>query len=496
MSVVRYAHTVVQVRDAEAALLRSLPPGALMQRAATGLAAVCAGLLASVYGARVVILAGSGDNGGDALYAGAQLAARGARVDVLRTSDGVHEQALAALHRHGGRVAADEAVLDGADLVLDGIVGIGGSGGLREAAASVVRRAEASGAIVVAVDLPSGIDADTGELHGEAVRADVTVTFGTYKPGLLVDPAAQHVGALQLVDIGLGPHLDRPEVEALQLADVAAMLPRPGSASDKYSRGVVGVAAGSDAYTGAAVLCAGAATRSGAGMVRFLGPGSAAGLVRARWPEVVIGEGRVQAWTLGSGLGEAAEAADRARTVLDSQVPAVVDADGLRHLGTGRRAAPTLLTPHAGELARLLGVDRGEVEARRLHIARQAAQQLGAVVLLKGSTTVVAAPDGRARVNPTGTPWLATAGSGDVLAGLCGALLAGGLDPFDAAAAGAWLHGLAARRASHGTTASHSDGFYSSRCNGGPITAYDVLDALPAALRSVLAGPGAGESLL
>ena len=479
----RHAHTVERVRAAEAELMSRLPSGALMQRAATGLETVCARLLGRVYGARVVVLAGSGDNGGDALYAGAGLARRGARVDVLLLSDRAHAGGLSALRRAGGRVAATEDALDpdafdSADLVLDGIVGIGGSGGLRPDAARVVRRARASDALVVAVDLPSGVDADSGEVAGDAVDAHVTVTFGAYKPGLLVDPAADRVGALELVDIGLSPYLGAPDVELLERADVAALLPLPSAESDKYRRGVVGVAAGSEAYTGAAVLCAGAAARSGAGMVRFLGPDRAADLVRARWPEVVVGEGRVQAWTLGSGLGEADEAAERARTVLGSDLPAVVDADGLRHLGAHHRDAPTLLTPHAGELARLLDADRADIEARRLHFARLAAQRFGAVVLLKGSTTVVTAPDGRTGVNPTGTPWLATAGSGDVLAGLCGALLAGGLDPYDAGSAGAWLHGSAARRAS----------------GGGPITAYDVLDALPGAMRDALGGGGAGES--
>ena len=264
----------------------------------------------------------------------------------------------------------------------------------------------------------------------------------------------------------IGLDLPAADVEVLQADDVAALLPRPDRESDKYRRGVVGVAAGSAQYTGAAVLCTGGALRGGAGMVRYVGADEPAGLVRSRWPEVVVGEGRVQAWTVGSGGGD--DAAARLERAVADGVPTVVDADALAALEKHRGGTvPFLLTPHAGELARLVGADRADVEARRLHHARVAARDLGAVVLLKGSTTVVARPDGRVRVNPTGTPALATAGSGDVLAGLCGALLAGGLDPFDAGSVGAWLHGLAGRLAGDGRTS---------------IVAGDLLEALPRAL--------------
>ncbi len=470
----RHAHTVVEVRAAEAAVMAGLPEGALMQRAAAGLARTCAGLLGGSYGRRVVLLAGSGNNGGDALYAGALLARRGARVDALRLGSRLHEGGRAALLAAGGRIAADASVIDVADLVVDGIVGIGGRGGLRDDAGEVAARAAGSGAVVVAVDIPSGVDADTGEVVGAAVRADVTVTFGTHKPGLLVDPGASHCGVVELVDIGLGPVLPPARVKALQSADIDAALPPPPPESDKYRRGVVGLVAGSDTYPGAAVLCAGGALRGGVGMVRYVGPERAGDLVLRRWPEVVVGTGRVQAWVVGSGLGDSPESVERAREALGSGLPAVVDADGLRH-AEPHRAAPTLLTPHAGELARLLGADRADVEAHRLHWARVAAERWGAAVLLKGSTTVVAAPDGAARVNPTGTSWLATAGSGDVLAGLAGALLARGLEPFDAGSVAAWLHGLAARIAA----------------DGAPITPVDVLEALPAARRRVAGARGA-----
>lgn len=475
------AHEVQQVRAAEAALMACLPTGALMQRAAAGLARTCAEVLARargrVAGATVVLLVGSGDNGGDALWAGARLAARGARVLALPTGERQHEEGLAALLAAGGRTVSDPGVVDRADLVVDGVLGIGGRGGLREPAASYAERAAASGAVVVAVDLPSGVDADTGEVAGPAVRADLTVTFGAYKPGLLVDPAAALAGALALVDIGLGAHLpDRAPVEALQAADVAGLLPRPAAESDKYSRGVVGVVAGSDAYTGAAVLATGGALRGGAGMVRFCSAPAAAAAVRARWPEAVVSDespaeaGRVQAWVAGPGMGTDEAAERRLADVLASDVPVLVDADGLALLGRRghlERHPPTVLTPHAGEAARLLGVERAEVEARRLEHARRLADRFGATVLLKGSTTVVAGPDGPLRVNPTGTSWLASAGSGDVLAGLGASLLAAGLDPLDAASVAAYLHGLAARLAS----------------DGAPVIAEDLLGRLPAAWR-------------
>ena len=457
----RTAHDVETVRAAEQVLFDALPDGTLMQRAATGLATVCADLLPRVYGAHVVLLVGSGNNGGDALFAGARLAGRGARVDAVLLSGRVHQDGLAALRRAGGRVV--DRVPARAELVVDGILGIGGRGGLRPDAATVVR--DLPEAWVVAVDVPSGVDASTGEVEGPAVRADVTVTFGTLKPGLLVDPGAEHAGVVELVDIGLD--LPAATVEVLQADDVADLLPRPARESDKYRRGVVGVAAGSAQYTGAAVLCTGGAVRGGAGMVRYVGADEPAALVRAAWPEVVVGAGRVQAWTVGSGGG--GDAADRLADAVGDGVPVVVDADAIAAVAEMERrgGAPLLLTPHAGELARLVGADRDDVEARRLHHARSASRDLDAVVLLKGSTTVVARPDGAVRVNPTGTPALATAGSGDVLAGLAGALLAGGLDPFDAGSVAAWLHGLAGRLAAG---------------DGRTVSAADVLAALPDAV--------------
>ncbi|MFC7307477.1 NAD(P)H-hydrate dehydratase [Streptomyces monticola] len=474
----RTAFGVETVRTAERELMARLPEGALMQRAAAGLAAACAELLGRVYGKRVVLLVGGGDNGGDALYAGARLARRGAGVTaVLLAPERAHEGGLKALRAAGGRVsAAAERDIAGADLVLDGIVGIGGKGGLRPAAAQLMGAVRESGALVVAVDLPSGVEADTGEVLGDAVRADATVTFGTYKPGLLIDPARERAGAVRLIDIGLGlPAV--PELEALQYADVAALLPVPGASSDKYRRGVVGIAAGSARYPGAAVLAVAGALRSGAGAVRYVGP--AADAVIARFPEALVHAGppsragRVQAWVVGPGLGDDAHGREQLRDVLAADVPVLVDADGLRLADpevVRARTAPTLLTPHAGEAAALLGVERSEVEAGRLAAVRRLAAEYRAAVLLKGATTLVAGPEGGpVRVNPTGTSWLATAGSGDVLAGLAGALLAAGLTAVDAGSVGAYLHGLAARLAAQGA----------------PVGAQDVAAAIPAAWRDV-----------
>jgi hydroxyethylthiazole kinase-like uncharacterized protein yjeF len=441
----------------------------------------------------------------------------------------MHAGAARALVSAGGRVVSavpasgdvgDEVrgAIGQADLIIDGMLGIGGKGGLREPYATLGQlAASARKAVTVAVDLPSGVDADTGAVAGSAVRADVTVTFGAVKPGLLIDPGAGHAGVVELVDIGLGPHLDGPpEASAPQAHDIAALLPQPTAESDKYRRGVLGLLTGSDRYTGAAVLATGGAVHGGAGMIRLVTFPGAAAAVRQLHPEVVITElaggtrirsdsatadpsggeprfpddvGRVQAWAAGSGMGTDDAAAQRLAAVLATSLPVLVDADGLTLLARHRellpRPAPTLITPHAGELGRLLAVDPADIEARRLEHARRAATLLGACVLLKGSTTVIAPPDGRdpVLVNTTGTPWLATAGTGDVLAGLAGALLAQGLLPPQAAICAAYLHGLAARLAARGPDAGRTE---AGRAEGeAPIGASDVVRALPLAFRAL-----------
>ena len=467
----RGVHSVAEVRAAEDVLLGRLPDGALMARAATGLAVECARLLGSVYGARVALLVGAGNNGGDALYAGAALARRGASVTaLLLDADRAHAGGLAALRRAGGRgEPADEAPVRVADLVVDGIVGIGGRGGLRGPAIELA--AAAHDRLTVAVDVPSGVDADTGAVAGAAVRADVTVTFGALKPGLVVGVGRARAGEVRLVDIGLGPYLPAATARVLEAVDVAGLLPVPGPFDDKYTRGVVGVVAGSAAYPGAGVLATGSAVAGGAGMVRYAG--AVPELVRARYPEVVIGSGRVQVWVVGPGIGTDDDARARLTEVLASDVPVLVDADAITLVAASPgllrdRRAPTVLTPHDREFARLVGGPSSD----RLASARAAASALGATVLLKGDATVVAAPDGAAWINPTGTPWLGTAGSGDVLSGLIGTLLAGGLDPPLAAAAGAYVHGVAGQLAAA----------------DGPPSSVDVLDAVRRALRLIATG--------
>ncbi|SDS53879.1 yjeF C-terminal region, hydroxyethylthiazole kinase-related/yjeF N-terminal region [Nocardioides scoriae] len=455
----RRAHTVEQVRAAEREQMARLPEGALMQRAAAGLAVAVADLLGASYGARVLLLVGAGDNGGDALWAGAVLARRGVSVEAVLLAEQAHAEGLAALRRAGGRVV-ERAEARRPDVVVDGIVGIGGRPGLREAATAALAGLE--DVPLVAVDVPSGVEVDTGRLDGPHVRADLTVTFGTLKVAHLVDPAAAACGVVHLVDLGLD--LPGPDVEALQPDDVAALLPRPDEAAHKYTRGVVGVRAGSATYPGAAVLCTSAAVSGLAGMVRYLG--SAADAVRARHPEVVVAEGRVQAWVVGSG-GDA-DAEQALADALADGVPTVVDADALQHVRRG--PGDLVLTPHAGELARMLGVERAEVETDQLGSARRAARELDAVVVLKGRHTLVARPDGAVRVTTSGVPWLAVAGAGDVLAGMVGSLLAAGLDPWDAASVGSWVHGAAAALASA----------------GGPLSASRVADAIPETVRRLL----------
>ncbi|MCL2543123.1 MAG: bifunctional ADP-dependent NAD(P)H-hydrate dehydratase/NAD(P)H-hydrate epimerase [Nocardioidaceae bacterium] len=459
------AHTVEQVRAAEAELMARLPDGALMQRAAAGLASAVADLLGGVSGRRVVLLVGSGDNGGDALYAGARLARRGAAVEAWLLSDRAHAAGLAELRSAGGR-AIQAAPRSRPDVVIDGIVGIGGKPGLRPNAQAAL--AALAGVPVVAVDVPSGVGVDDGSAAEPHVVADLTVTFGTHKIAHLADPAAEASGALHLVDIGLD--LPPAPVESLQPDDMARLLPRPTPSGHKYTRGVVGVRAGSDTYPGAALLSVAGASCGLAGMVRYVGDSTPAALVRTHHPEVV-GAGRVQAWVVGSESADGAAA--HLHDALADGVPLVVDADAIQH-ADDVRGRFAILTPHAGELSGLIGVPRADIEAAPLAHARRTAREYAAVVLLKGRHTVVAHPDGRVRITTSGTPWLGTAGAGDVLGGLVGALLATGLDPYDAASVGSWLHGAAATLAA---------------CDG-PIVATDVAAALPRLVGRLLGQSG------
>lgn len=476
----------------------------LMLRAANGLAALTRGVLksarGSLQGSRVVLLVGTGNNGGDALFAGAALARRGVRVDAIGVFDSVHEAGLAALLAAGGRcqMLHQESDLPGAtqlvrsaDAVLDGIFGIGGRGGLPEPSATLARAADSGSAFRIAVDLPSGVDPDTGAIADPQAtfRADLTVTFGCLKPGLVAAPGRDHAGAVEVVDIGLRPYLPPvPTVRVLLRGDMAEYVEPPGPADHKYSRGVVGIVAGSKRYPGAGLLAVGGARRSGVGMVRFAdrGDGVADMVIRA-YPDVVPdheppGEDlRVSAWVVGPGLGESRSDERWVHRALAAEVPVVIDADGLRLYATSdevrqhvrsrvERGALTVLTPHAGEFA---AVFRELSAENRVAAARAAARQTGCLVVLKGSGTVVAGPHGAPYLDPMAAHELATAGSGDVLSGLLGGFLAhraarrSVTESARCVAAAVYVHGLSARLAGAG---------------GRPVVATDIVDQIPEAI--------------
>lgn len=461
-----------QIRMAERATGSLLSSGVLMRRAAYGVAETVAAELRSrtggTYGRRVGLLVGSGDNGGDALFAGAFLRRRGVSVRALLLDPGrAHPAGLTAFRDAGGHVAAD---LSEVDLVVDGIVGLSGRGPLREPAASIVAALDVP---IVSVDLPSGVDADTGIVHPGAVRAAATVTFGALRNAHAL--AARQCGRITLVDIGIDAA--GPTLTSLDDSDIAARWPIPGPDDDKYTQGVVGIVAGSDRYPGAALLCTGAAVAATSGMVRYVGSARAQ-VVSAR-PEVVAADdidssGRVQAWVIGPGAGTDQAARARLIRALADEVPVLLDADALTLIAAepavvqGRRA-PTLLTPHAGEFARLTG---SQVPADRVAAVRDLARDWGVTVLLKGRVTVIASPDGRVLVDDAEASWAATAGSGDVLAGMTGSLLAAGLPAADAAAMASRVHSLAAIEASAGT----------------PIGASQLITALHPVLATLLGG--------
>ncbi|AMD88493.1 hypothetical protein AXF14_07370 [Actinomyces radicidentis] len=551
----RRAHRARAIADAEAPLTRGTDR--YMEAAAHALALAAAEELrlarGTVRGARVLLLVGGGHNGGDALLAGARLTARGCRVTALMATEHPHETALerartarvetTAVGEEDASERAAAALATGTDLVLDGLTGIGAAGPLRPTAAALVEPLIAAGERgerpfrVLAVDLPSGTGADDGALPGPVLAADRTVTFTCPRGAHLLPPAARRCGLLDVVDLGLPAPAGEPLVERPADADLGARLRVPGDADHKYTRGVVGLLAGSESYPGAAVLATTAAIRAGAGMARVLAPRRVVDLVLASRPEAVPAAGRSQCLVVGPGTAptEDPDAPEAARTaelrdavagVLDDPAPAVVDAGALPLLpgllGDGRRcAAVHVLTPHAGEAASLLTAlgeetNRAGVDAAPGAAARALASLTGATVVLKGTPTLVARPgrgpadadgtagaprdepgdgprtadaDGAAPDAPllsldAGPGWLATAGSGDVLAGTLGALLAAaradeenGLRPLDPAAVAALavrLHAEAGRLASERTGAAPA---------GGPVAALDVAEALPAAWR-------------
>ena len=380
----RYYYSADAIREAEAPLLASLPDGALMRRAAYGLATAIARELVvrtgAIAGRSVCAVVGSGDNGGDALWATTFLRRRGAvAAAVLLNPERTHQKALAAFRKAGGRVV--QSVPAATDLVIDGVVGISGSGPLRPAAAEIFAAVDAAGIPVVSVDIPSGVDVQTGAVNGPAVHAELTVTFGGLKPV----HALGDCGRVELVEIGLD--LPPTDMMSFDATDVIARWPIPGAKDDKYTQGVTGILAGSAAYPGAAVLCTGAAVATHSGMVRYAG--SAGQQVLSHWPEVIAAPsagaaGRVQAWVVGPGLGTDDTGASALWFALSSDLPVIVDADALTILAAHpdlvvNRTAPTVLTPHAGEFARLAGSPPGDDRVARHPPAGRAVRRHRAV---------------------------------------------------------------------------------------------------------------------
>jgi hydroxyethylthiazole kinase-like uncharacterized protein yjeF len=482
----------MRATDAWAIETRGIPGAELMERAGEGLARVVA---ARAPAGRIAVVCGKGNNGGDGLVAARLLRAAGRDVEVLAVwpLDEGDEQ----VRRLPGAppVEFDPAQLAAADAIVDAVLGTGFSGEPRDPVGAVIEAMNAAAAPVIAADVPSGVDASTGEIAGTAVRAAATATFHLAKPGLFVHPGKAHAGAVEVIDIGIPPggpgRADAGLIEDAVLGEI----PRRGPASTKFTSGNVFVIGGSSGLTGAPTMAALAAQRSGAGYVTVAAPASLEVMFGTRLLEAMMvglpeADGalamesaeraleairRADAVVLGPGFSKREGAQELARALTERiEVPLVLDADGLNaHAGridaVARRRAPTVLTPHAGELGRLLGVESAEVERRRLHHARAAARTANAIVVLKGDDTLVASPDGRVAISRGNAPALATAGTGDVLSGVIGALLAKRMAPDVAACAGVDAH----LRAGQLAAAPHG---------ADTVIAGDVIRCLPPAL--------------
>lgn len=476
-----------------------IPGVELMERAGAGLAELVSERAPE---GAVVVVCGKGNNGGDGLVTARLLRERGraVRVLLLGAAEEYEGDARTNLERLPG--AAPDAFaperLAGASVIVDAILGTGFSGAARDPAAGAIEAINAAGerAAVVACDVPSGVDASTGEVHGVAARAAATATFNAAKPGLWISPGKAHAGEVKVVDIGIPPGGPASAVVGLIGPAVLSAIPRRGSDSTKFSAGQVFVCGGSTGLTGAPCMASEAAMRAGAGYVTALIPRSLDPIFEVRLLEVMTVPlpdengaltteagnevlercERADSLVLGPGLGRRPESLQLARSLARRvSVPLVLDADGLTahanrlELLSGRVAA-TVLTPHAGELARLLSTDSSSVGSQRLESAREAASKSGAIVVLKGDDTLVAHPDGRVAVNPGGAPALATAGTGDVLSGALAAMLAKHVDAFTATCAAVFAHAAAGRLAAREI---------------GPegVIASDVIARLPAALQ-------------
>jgi hydroxyethylthiazole kinase-like uncharacterized protein yjeF len=478
----------------------------LMERAGHAVARAAGAVAGGAYGRRTVVVCGKGHNGGDGLAAARHLARGGAAVDVVLLDDpsgGASRAMVDRLRAVAVPIRAFDVdtfgrTLGRADLVIDAIFGTGFRGTVEGVHADAIRLIGASSAAVVAVDIPSGVEGDTGAVRGPAISADVTVTFGAPKVGDVLLPGAAHAGVLQVVDIGFPADLLRGEAQLIEAEDVAALLPARPLETHKRATGVVLVIAGSRRMTGAPRLVAEGAYRMGAGLVTVAVPegilpvvqagipeatflplpqGPTGALAEAAWDRVADGLEAFDAVAVGPGLSTEEEApAFVRRLVAGSPVPVVVDADAVnafagRPADLARRAGDAVLTPHAGEFGRLFGMPSSEVAEDRLGLVRKAAAETHAVVLLKGTRTVIASPQGDVRVNPTGTSALATGGTGDVLTGAVAGCLARGLSALDAATAAAYVQGLAGQVAGAET----AEGTVAS----------DVARAIPRAVRRV-----------
>lgn len=490
-----FAAAEMRAVDALAIEQQGVPSLDLMERAGEGLARVTAAV-AQQGPIRVVV--GKGNNGGDGLVVARLLRQDGYAVDVLAAGDlaDLTGDPLANLQRLPGPAPEPFAPdrLDGSGAIVDALLGTGFQGAPRDPVASAMAAINAQDAPAVACDVPSGVDASTGEVEGEAVRAVATATFHGPKLGLYVNPGKEHAGRVEVVEIGV-PRGAPGARDGLISERVLDLFPRRTRSGSKFASGVLVVVGGSRGLTGAPTMAARSAQRAGAGYVQVAVPESAQPALDMRLLEQMTRglpehdgfhtpagveaveemAARAGAVALGPGLGRAESAQEFARAVASAlQAPLLIDADGLNaHAGKlellAERSAPTVLTPHEGELGRLLGRPSDEIARHRLASAREAAERSGAVVLLKGDDTIVALPGGEVAVNPGGTPALATAGTGDVLSGLVGALLAKQLDAFEAVCLGAIAHVLAGRVAAERFGVDH-------------VMAGDVIDALPRGL--------------
>jgi NAD(P)H-hydrate epimerase len=488
---------------------RGIPASELMERAGRAVARAARELAGGTYGRRAVVVCGKGNNGGDGLVAARQLSRWGIRTTVvlleaageLREPAATNARRLSDVPSARVRPFEERALrreLERADIVVDAIFGTGFRGMPEDEWAAAIDAIAAADAPVVSVDIPSGVHGGTGAVEGDAVRADLTVTFGAPKLGVVLLPGAEHAGVVRVVDIGFPDDLVRAAAAMTEPADVARWLPVRDSDTHKRASGVLVVVAGSRAMTGAPKLIARAAVRVGTGLVTIAAPVSAtaaiqadlseptflpldetaSGTVSERALEAVLDrlEG-ADAVAIGPGMTSDPSTASFVRDLVRrSPVPIVLDADGLnafagRAADLRRRSAPLVLTPHVGEFGRLSGVKTTDLEADRARHVRELATQTDALVVLKGSRSLIADAGGRLLVNLTGSPVLATAGTGDVLTGMIGGLLARGVDPTASAASAAYLHGLA--------------GLLAGRDLGEGTAAGDVVDRIPEAIARV-----------